>query len=384
MCLARLELLMVVLLFNLSALAVPLFTAPQTTWQSTTPSEGVAATHKFKRIYSLDELVSGRKYLIAYGFDDESTIRIAGNFDVPGLPLTEVKYQSVIELDNENHSFTLIEQNGYWSIQQPDGKYIKYSNAPEMIIDSILSSSGYWEIIQATNNKFKFKIPERNDYLYTSKSNNKITINGSYACFMLFREVLDPVNVSISSVGYATLYYGDRSLVVPEGIVAKTYAVEGGQLVITKEYNAGDVIPQATAVVLMGNEGTYTFQPATTQGIAPERSDLYGYDNDSITNIAQAQKYYKLSTDNEGKNVGFYWATDNGGTFTSTAHKAFLAVTEPVTSKAFSFNNEVTAIESVKEKQNDDVIYSIYGVRMQFDHLPAGIYIKNGKKIIVK
>ena len=180
------------------------------------------------------------------------------------------------------------------------------------------------------------------------------------------------------------MYYGDRALTVPEGVVAKTYAVENGLLVNTKEYVAGDVIPQATAVVLKGKEGTYTFESATTEGTAPGKSDLYGYDAEQTTSVTNAKYYYKLSLDDNGANVGFYWGQDNGAAFASGAHKAFLAVKEAIASKAFSFDKEVTAVKSVGLNSARDAVYSLAGVRMLPSRLPAGVYIKNGKKIIVK
>lgn len=253
------------------------------------------------------------------------------------------------------------------------------------LADTKLNDS-HWNINSSSNGiKFIFQNQNQSKYRIVRNSSNIFSVSQStYSTLVLFQEVLDPVTVSISSVGYATLYYGDRALTVPEGVVAKTYAVENGQLVNTKEYVAGDVIPQATAVVLKGKEGTYTFELATSEGTAPERSDLYGYDTEQNTNVTNAKYYYKLSLDDEGANVGFYWSQDKGAAFTSGAHKAFLAVKEAIASKAFSFDKEVTAVKSVGLKSADDAVYSLAGVRMLPGHLPAGVYIKNGKKIIVK
>ncbi|MDY5321693.1 MAG: hypothetical protein SPG93_08540 [Prevotella sp.] len=244
-----------------------------------------------------------------------------------------------------------------------------------------------WNINSSSNGiKFIFQNQNQRKYRIVKNSpDNKFSVSkSSYSTLVLFQEVLDPATVSISSVGYATLYYGDRALTVPEGVVAKTYAVENGLLVNTKEYVAGDVIPQATAVVLKGKEGTYTFESATTEGTAPGKSDLYGYDAEQTTSITNAKYYYKLSLDDEGANVGFYWGQDNGAAFASGAHKAFLAVKEAIASKAFSFDKEVTAVKSVGLNPARDAVYSLAGVRMLPSRLPAGVYIKNGKKIIVK
>lgn len=262
---------------------------------------------------------------------------------------------------------------------------VKKSMSGFYLADTKLNDS-HWNINSSSNGiKFIFQNQNQSKYRIVRNSSNIFSVSQStYSTLVLFQEVLEPVTVSISSVGYATLYYGDRALTVPEGVVAKTYAVENGQLVNTKEYVAGDVIPQATAVVLKGKEGTYTFELATSKGTAPEKSDLYGYDTEQNTSVTNAKYYYKLSLDDEGANVGFYWDQDNGAAFTSGAHKAFLAVKEAIASKAFSFDKEVTAVKSVGLKSADDAVYSLAGLRMLPGHLPAGVYIKNGKKIIVK
>ncbi|MBP5413604.1 MAG: hypothetical protein J6Y47_10185, partial [Bacteroidales bacterium] len=66
------------------------------------------------------------------------------------------------------------------------------------------------------------------------------------------------VNISISIAGYATLYYSDRALKVPEGVTAKTYKVVGGKLAESKTYASGSKIPKGEAVVLKGARGEYT------------------------------------------------------------------------------------------------------------------------------
>lgn len=262
---------------------------------------------------------------------------------------------------------------------------VKKSMSGFYLADTKLNDS-HWNINSSSNGiKFIFQNQNQSKYRIVRNSSNIFSVSQStYSTLVLFQEVLDPVTVSISSVGYATLYYGDRALTVPEGVVAKTYAVENGQLVNTKEYVARDVIPQATAVVLKGKEGTYTFESATTEGTAPGKSDLYGYDAEQNTSVTNAKYYYKLSLDDNGANVGFYWGQDNGAAFASGAHKAFLAVKEAIASKAFSFDKEVTAVKSVGLNPARDAVYSLAGVRMLPNRLPAGVYIKNGKKIIVK
>ena len=390
---AKTVLLLFAFFVNLTALAAPPSLAAESKEQPTpTPYKEAAPIRTFKRITSTDQLISGRRYLIALVYDAEPLdAYVAKNIQKDGyLPAEHhsVDDQGEIKLQDNEYSFflkdTVTGADKGWLIQQQDSFYLRVNgqSSTSFFLEDEKFGDCIWVIANPSNGKFTIKsLTRRRGF---QGNTTKFTASTTANKLSLFQEVLDPATVSISSVGYATLYYGDRALTVPEGVVAKTYAVENGLLVNTKEYVAGDVIPQATAVVLKGKEGTYTFESATTEGVAPEKSDLYGYDAEQTTSVTNAKYYYKLSLDDNGANVGFYWGQDNGAAFASGAHKAFLAVKEAIASKAFSFDKEVTAVKSVGLNPARDAVYSLAGVRMLPNRLPAGVYIKNGKKIIVK
>ncbi len=390
---AKTVLLLFAFFVNLTALAAPPSLAAESKEQPTpTPYKEAAPIRTFKRITSTDQLISGRRYLIALVYDAEPLdAYVAKNIQKDGyLPAEHhsVDDQGEIKLQDNEYSFflkdTVTGADKGWLIQQQDSFYLRVNgqSSTSFFLEDEKFGDCIWVIANPSNGKFTIKsLTRRRGF---QGNTTKFTASTTANKLSLFQEVLDPATVSISSVGYATLYYGDRALTVPEGVVAKTYAVENGLLVNTKEYVAGDVIPQATAVVLKGKEGTYTFESATTEGVAPEKSDLYGYDAEQTTSVTNAKYYYKLSLDDNGANVGFYWGQDNGAAFASGAHKAFLAVKEAIASKAFSFDKEVTAVKSVGLNPARDAVYSLAGVRMLPSRLPAGVYIKNGKKIIVK
>ena len=390
---AKTVLLLFAFFVSFTALAAsPIWAAESKEHPTPTPYKEAAPIRTFKRITSTDQLISGRRYLIALVYDAEPLdAYVAKNIQNDGpLPAEHhsVDDQGEVELLDNECSFLLNEwgtgKDKGWLIQQQDSFYLRVNAefTTDFFLEDEIVRDCIWVIANPSNGKFTINSLTRKRGF--NGNTTEFTASTTANKLSLFQEVLDPATVSISSVGYATLYYGDRALTVPEGVVAKTYAVENGLLVNTKEYVAGDVIPQATAVVLKGKEGTYTFESATTKGVAPEKSDLYGYDTDQNTSVTNAKYYYKLSLDDEGANVGFYWGQDNGAAFTSGAHKAFLAVKEAIASKAFSFDKEVTAVKSVGLNPARDAVYSLAGVRMLPSRLPAGVYIKNGKKIIVK
>lgn len=194
------------------------------------------------------------------------------------------------------------------------------------------------------------------------------------------------VTLNIGSTGYATMYYGDRNLIVPSNVDVRTYAVIDGMLTNCHTYVAGSIIPKGTAVVVKATPGNYTFKIATdTTGIFTDKSNqLRGFDEDATT--TGGVKYYKLTTKN-GANVGFYWGASNGSAFTIPAHKAYLAVPSGESAGAktgYIFDSGTTGIVSIESTSNASVtkapIYNISGKRVGKNF--KGLIICNGQKYI--
>ena len=204
----------------------------------------------------------------------------------------------------------------------------------------------------------------------------------------IYKEVEKPtsVTVTIGETEYATLYYSDVNLTVPEGVTAKTYKANGTALVELDSYSTGDVIPAGTGVVLNGAQGDYTFAITTESGTASEENMLRGSDVDKTT--TGGAKYYMLSLAATGGNetVGFYYGAADGAAFTNGAHKAYLAVPEGTEAKATGYAfNEVTGINDItREQVTDGVWYTIDGKRLNGEPTAKGIYVVNGKKVVIK
>ncbi|MBQ2209344.1 MAG: hypothetical protein II404_05210, partial [Prevotella sp.] len=71
-------------------------------------------------------------------------------------------------------------------------------------------------------------------------------------------------------------------------------------------------------------------------------------------------------------------------------YRAYMSVTTPIQSAPAFFGIDfgtdgTTAIKAVEKPVVDDgEIYNLQGVRMTGSNLPKGIYVKNGKKFVVK
>ena len=195
----------------------------------------------------------------------------------------------------------------------------------------------------------------------------------------------------ISSVGYSTAYYSNADLKVQEGTTAYAVTDNGKQL----DYiSVGDVIPAGVAVVLQGS-GAQKFQivaaPTTTTDFSQyANNNLKGLDVDGTTVGPDdgSYVYYKLaigtSTEDAGK-IGFYWADANGAAFQSKAHKAYLVL--PASGNvvsSYAFDETVGISSPMLDEIKSEGVYTLSGVRVMSDRLPKGIYIVNGKKMVIK
>lgn len=194
------------------------------------------------------------------------------------------------------------------------------------------------------------------------------------------------IDVSVSAAGYATLYYGDKNLVVPEGVDASAITVESGSITQAQVYASGDIIPMGTGVLLKASEGDYVFDVTTEEGTAASANMLRGSDEEELTTGGVI--YYKLSlnANRDPKSVGFYYGAEGGAAFTNGAHKAYLALPAEQAAGANYVWYDVTGISSVKAVENNGKdAYTVTGIRVnKSSDMPKGIYIVGGKKVVVK
>ena len=247
----------------------------------------------------------------------------------------------------------------YTGVCDDEGKYL---------INVIQNSLEYTITISAENYE-DLKDPD------TYTFNESIDIN--YGLMPKF------VNVTISDAGFATLYYSNRGLTVPEGVTAYTVKVEGTQAVKSVEYN---VIPQGSAVILEGAPGEYVFELNYDSDPIDNSNLLMGTDGKMMTvgpdGGSEGYKFYKLAN-GKSHGLGFYFAEENGAAFENEAHKAYLVVKANEGANFYTFNP--TGISTVRVDIPENAqIYNLSGVRMNNTNLPAGIYIVNGKKVVIK
>lgn len=202
-------------------------------------------------------------------------------------------------------------------------------------------------------------------------------------------------DLNITEAGYST-YYANHAFVVPAGIevgiVTNASSAEATLTIDWNAYKEGETVPANTGIILKGKEGAYPYIVDDSKADAPSENLLKG-STTATTTEGENCLFYKLSYDNDGKNLGFYWAAENGAAFTNEANKAYLALTTTVAQNVRGFGLEGDGTTGIGQIVNGETLVNVYTidgiiVRKQvkesqaLNGLKKGIYIVNGKKVI--
>lgn len=224
------------------------------------------------------------------------------------------------------------------------------------------------------------------------ETNSAYLVNNGNAAFVEKIIVTTKLPTSVGTITIATpegfgTYYNSNSYILPKGLTAFGYtkANTDGTLVKTDVFNGGDVVPANAALVVKGNEGEYECY-ATDQAAMKtlEGNLLKGVTTDTRIEAASGVKRYILTRADDGI-LAFY--RTNTGNINVKANRAYLEVPTAMAVASFSLEGTATGINNVVTTAAKQGIYTISGVRLNATTtkgLPAGIYIVNGKKVIVK
>ena len=195
--------------------------------------------------------------------------------------------------------------------------------------------------------------------------------------------------LNIGATGWATLILGFPAE-IPEvegneiGVFIATKSTVANSVHLTKI--EGDVLPANTAVIVKANpNSTIEFKYSAETPVGINGNLLTGtlYDKNITENA------YVLTADADDENgVCFGLAIKNqanGSAFKNNANKAYLPATVGASLSAslrFDFGG-TTAIEEVETEATETVIYDLTGRRIS-EITEAGVYIVNGKKVLVK
>ena len=203
-------------------------------------------------------------------------------------------------------------------------------------------------------------------------------------------------DVTISDAGYAT-YSNKFDYFTGDAKVSIVKNVEGNKAVLEElEFLDGDNkgISGGTGVILekvLAETDVVTIYPYDKEeyneyvdvtGNMLIGSGNYTYNiTGNDTSVGDYTAYILAKP--EGKDVGFYLLDMNGNDKTLAAHKAFLAIPKTSAAPDFIGFGDTTGINNVeREALNVEGCYTLDGRRVE--NPTKGLYIINGKKILVK
>ena len=361
-----------------------------------------AQTVTFRKITSTDDLVSSERYVIVNEEYQKAMAEYYNyHFEAGNATISD---ERVTLVEGKANFLTLAGEEDAWSFEtrlESSSVALKYlalttsSNYLESVTwPSSLEDAALWTITFDADGNAVIQSNYKTDryIMYNSNQPRFACYTGTQKPVQLYREVDEiDVDLTISSVGYATLYYSDRALKVPAGVTAKTYKLVDGKLTESKTYEAGKVIPQGEAVVLKGAAGNYTFFASSTLETPDADNQLKGSDVKEPT--TGGTYYYALQAKSkDGKHgPGMYWMNSTGEAFENGAHKAYMALDEKFAEaqavggakEFYLFDEATTGISGIDAASADRTeMYNLNGQRVNRGY--KGVVIKNGKKIVIQ
>lgn len=184
-------------------------------------------------------------------------------------------------------------------------------------------------------------------------------------------------DVAVSSVKFAT-YVPVINVVAPAGVKVYTAKVnEDKSAVVLTEVPAGSVIAKDTPVLVGAEAGSYTFEASAGEATTVADNNLKAAAADTKGDGATI---YAL-VEQDGKAV---FAPLKEGVAVSLGH-AYLELPAASTTRFYSiqFGGETTGINEVNAAAKaDGAYYTLQGVKTS--KAAKGIYIHNGKKVVIK
>ena len=207
----------------------------------------------------------------------------------------------------------------------------------------------------------------------------------------------DPfTDVIFAAEGYATYYNSGYDVVLPTGMKAKIVTESASDGTLTYQTIDGNVVPKATAVMLQVAPATGTATQQKTIILAmpsaaaiTQNNLLQGSDEETLTTGEEGDVFYMLSYGKEGTDnanvIGWYWKNEDGSAFTNGAHKAWLALPKDSGAPFFGLPGweDTTGIVPVGVNPEDGEWYTLQGLKIGKKPSTKGVYIHNGRKVLI-
>ena len=284
------------------------------------------------------------------------------------------------------------------------GDHVAYTNASELYI----SNQQGTKLGSISKNGTTMALSINGDYEYVGlRSNNgamyldKITIEwesgtpDSYTDYCTTIPEMLTVTIAEACTDGKGKYYGTYSsssaFKVSGNVTVSEIGINNDGTMNVQSYEEGAVVPKNTGVMISAETyGDFKLIKSTETGTSVlDNANRLRPTGDGISAADMAANdsgclYYRLTMHN-GTKLGFWWGADHGAAFAVGPNKAYMAV--PATTNAregFAFDDDsTTGISNVNVNLNDnDNCYDLQGRKVSTPG--KGLYIVNGKKVVIK
>lgn len=405
-----------------------------------------SATMKYKKVTSMDDIVDGGVYLLACpsknvimsdkatgngkNYTAYATYNFSGNEDL----ITDIKDLNVsggpceITLEkvaDKANTYYIRYANGGQYLYNTSGTSLSFSDEITTVESNLKQ---YQWTISITSHPVKGGDPVDAINIQSNQDNQRsLDYNYNsprYAVYQygtnnnapsfLYKKTFD-LSVNANTAGYATAYT-TFPYVMPAGadgyIVTET--AEGETIKAKNKYPAGAEVPANAPLLIKNSEAGVTLNPV----VLGKTVEAYPYADENLLHGTRLESdgvttdvdgtgtktadyyYYKLSYkleagDPVADSYGFYRGKADGSAFamknTLTAYLALPKSSGLVNNLRISIDNEdgpATSIQTNRLPADNmpQSVYTLSGVRViaAGGSLPKGIYIVNGKKVVIK
>ena len=346
------------------------------------------SNHKVEAVGTLDSETLANIVELVAAYEAENVLVHAGKyytFNQNGNYITSEVANSRIACSTTKDASAIYYFDGEYLLAYKTGLYFGL-NTNDWTFEAIGSNDiSAIEFVAAANGaEEKYNIKSGGRWLHLSANGdgstfvNRCSANTCGDAHNWAIETVEALPVTITAAKYAT-FYAPVAVTVPAGVTAHTVTINGDWATLSE---ALEVIPANTGVVLH-SETAGTYNLTITENVeAIEGNALRG--SAAATYYTTAGTYYALGlVDGE---VGFYKDAFNNSRFQNNSHKAYLYVegTQNTASYSFRFGEGTTGISEVKGENGEvKAIFDLTGRRVEVITAP-GVYIVNGKKVLVK
>ena len=317
------------------------------------------------------DLTKNVKLVRVFIYDNELTwIKLAVNISIIDAMLSTQKLvRKAISVDGGYYKFVVVNGIDLTKVSNliVNGKVVSVSS-------TYLTEDGYWV--------FPFdEIPSNMSYTYDSENGRIGGMNVIISFDEKETDGKEDLHIT-TNYGYIT-YCSENGLDFTNSDNVKAYIIASydGDIVYLSRVTE---VPPETGLILKAEAGDYEIPFAVTEDSYVVNM-LVGVNQPTIITPTEGI-YTNFILGNGNRGLGFYRVKEDG---TLDAHRAYLQLpTSKIENGAkyfrLSFDDGTTAIQGIETQSEDIIYYDLQGRRYENKPNVRGVYIMNGKKVVVK